>query len=47
MIKKLGVIVPSSNTTMEPEFWQLTWLFNEQTNSSHSITLCLSSYFKS
>ena len=39
MIKKLGVIVPSSNTTMEPEFWELARLFNEQVNSSHSITL--------
>lgn len=39
MIKKLGVIVPSSNTTMEPEFWELARLFNEAQDSSPLITL--------
>ncbi|MHA1910839.1 MAG: maleate cis-trans isomerase family protein [Candidatus Kariarchaeaceae archaeon] len=40
MIKRLGVIVPSSNTTMETEFWELARLFNEtQEKSANSITL--------
>jgi len=40
MIKRLGVIIPSSNTTMEPEFWELARLFNEvQKDATHSIAI--------